>query len=166
MYLLQLIRECKEGLYGAVMMKQYYQDMVLAVMSTEDHEQTKLGLESFDEDMKHMMEVMWTAFTLFTFNRPVYWPSNVLCHMNTTDWYTGNCNFQFKIVLTHSCPLCGATCYILCSRLMNKLFNYAYFGLSLKRNVSDISLLFVILAAHCTLANSLYAIHCDTVHDV
>ena len=57
-------------------MKQYYQDMVLAVMSTEDHEQTKLGLESFDEDMKQMMEVrQLTLFTLFTFNRPVCWPS-------------------------------------------------------------------------------------------
>ena len=47
-------------------MKQYYQDMVLAVMSTEDHEPTKLGLESFDEHMKEMMEVSEVTLTSFS----------------------------------------------------------------------------------------------------
>ena len=68
-------------------MKQYYQEMVLAVMSTEDHEQTKLGLESFDEHMKEMMEV--PEFTLTGISDSLTAAQNVLLF-----W----CNFWYFIL--------------------------------------------------------------------
>lgn len=54
---LQLIRECKEVLLGAVTVKQYYQQMVGAVVSDEDGDKCEMDLEQFEEDMRRMMEV-------------------------------------------------------------------------------------------------------------
>ena len=56
--LLQLIRECKEVLLGSVMVKQYYQQMVVAVTAEEhSREKCETDLEAFEEDMKDMLEV-------------------------------------------------------------------------------------------------------------
>ena len=62
---LQLIHECKEVLLGAVKVKQYYQFMVLSVISSDCQDQTKLDLELFEEDMKSMLEVCAVSMQSF-----------------------------------------------------------------------------------------------------
>ena len=54
---MQLIRECKEVLLAAVTVKQYYQQMVGAVVSDEDGDKSEMDLEQFEKDMQSMMEV-------------------------------------------------------------------------------------------------------------
>ena len=51
------MRECKELLPNAVTVKQYYQQMVAAVVPDEDHEKFTMDIEQFDEDMQKTMEV-------------------------------------------------------------------------------------------------------------
>ncbi|CAG5120327.1 unnamed protein product, partial [Candidula unifasciata] len=56
----QLIRECKEVLKGATLVKQYYHYMVAAVMWDEELEaesKFEADLTEFDEDMKSMLDV-------------------------------------------------------------------------------------------------------------
>ncbi|KAK0064372.1 mitogen-activated protein kinase kinase kinase 4 isoform X1 [Biomphalaria pfeifferi] len=55
----QLIRECKEVLKGATMVKQYYHYMVDAVIWDEQEAEAKLetDLYEFDEDMKSILDV-------------------------------------------------------------------------------------------------------------
>ncbi|CAL1534129.1 unnamed protein product [Lymnaea stagnalis] len=55
----QLIRECKEVLKGATLVKQYYHYMVDAVMWDEHEAEAKFetDLTEFDEDMKSMLDV-------------------------------------------------------------------------------------------------------------
>ncbi|CAG5116904.1 unnamed protein product [Candidula unifasciata] len=55
----QLIRECKEVLKGASLVKQYYHYMVAAVMWDEMEAEDKFesDLTEFDEDMKSMLDV-------------------------------------------------------------------------------------------------------------
>ncbi|XP_071112541.1 mitogen-activated protein kinase kinase kinase 4-like [Haliotis cracherodii] len=54
----QLIRECKEVLKGAVLVKQYYQHMVASVMWDDNEAEEKFAtdLEQFDNDMKAMLD--------------------------------------------------------------------------------------------------------------
>ncbi|KAK7107487.1 mitogen-activated protein kinase kinase kinase 4-like isoform X2 [Littorina saxatilis] len=58
----QLIRECKEVLYAATVVKQYYQFMVDPVMWDEQEAEEKFAsdLERFDEDLKSMLEVYFS----------------------------------------------------------------------------------------------------------
>ncbi|XP_059154540.1 mitogen-activated protein kinase kinase kinase 4-like isoform X2 [Physella acuta] len=55
----QLIRECKEVLKGATLVKQYYHYMVDAVLWDEQEAEAKYetDLTEFDEDMKNMLDV-------------------------------------------------------------------------------------------------------------
>ena len=55
---LQLIRECKEVLQEAVLVKQYYLNMI-AVATGDDprQERAEAELETFEEDTKEMLEV-------------------------------------------------------------------------------------------------------------
>ena len=56
---IQLIRECKEVLRGAAIVKQYYQHMVSAVLCDDQEAEEKFAtdLEQFDYDMKCMLDV-------------------------------------------------------------------------------------------------------------
>ncbi|XP_064627504.1 mitogen-activated protein kinase kinase kinase 4-like [Lineus longissimus] len=59
----QLIHECKEVLHGAMLVKQYYKQMVSAVMWDSEVVEERLletDLEQFDDDMKSMMEVYFS----------------------------------------------------------------------------------------------------------
>uniref|UniRef100_A0A2C9K925 Mitogen-activated protein kinase kinase kinase N-terminal domain-containing protein n=1 Tax=Biomphalaria glabrata TaxID=6526 RepID=A0A2C9K925_BIOGL len=62
----QLIRECKEVLKGATMVKQYYHYMVDAVIWDEQEAEAKLetDLYEFDEDMKSILDVRQNADVL------------------------------------------------------------------------------------------------------
>jgi hypothetical protein len=57
---LKLIRECKEVLYAATLVKQYYQFMVDPVMADEQEAEEKFAsdLDQFDQDLKQMLEVI------------------------------------------------------------------------------------------------------------
>ena len=52
-FTLQLLRECKDVLQGAVIVKQYYQYMVYAVFAEEEI----MDLEQFDQDLRKMLDV-------------------------------------------------------------------------------------------------------------
>ncbi|XP_076445793.1 mitogen-activated protein kinase kinase kinase 4-like [Babylonia areolata] len=58
----QLIRECKEVLYAATIVKQYYQFMVDPVMWDEQEAEEKFAsdLEQFDQDLRSMLEVYFS----------------------------------------------------------------------------------------------------------
>ncbi|XP_041352279.1 mitogen-activated protein kinase kinase kinase 4-like [Gigantopelta aegis] len=58
----QLIRECKEVLRGAAIVKQYYQHMVTAVLWDDQEAEEKFAtdLEQFDYDMKCMLDVYFS----------------------------------------------------------------------------------------------------------
>lgn len=56
MFFLQLIRECKEVLLGAVMVKQYYQQMISPVLD-ESEERNDVELEQFEEDLRQILDV-------------------------------------------------------------------------------------------------------------
>ena len=61
---IQLIRECKEVLKGAALVKQYYKFMVNAVIWDEEEAEAKFerDLIEFDEDMKSMLDVsIWIS---------------------------------------------------------------------------------------------------------
>lgn len=47
------MRECKDVLQGAVIVKQYYQHMVFAVFAEEEI----MDLEQFDQDLRNMLDV-------------------------------------------------------------------------------------------------------------
>ena len=55
----QLIRECKDVLYAATLVKQYYQFMVDPVMLDEQEAEEKFAadLDQFDQDLRSMLEV-------------------------------------------------------------------------------------------------------------
>ncbi|XP_021362862.1 mitogen-activated protein kinase kinase kinase 4-like isoform X2 [Mizuhopecten yessoensis] len=58
-----LLRECKDVLRGAVIVKQYYQQMVASVRSDEEfaeEEENFPDLEQFDDDMRKMLEIYFT----------------------------------------------------------------------------------------------------------
>lgn len=57
--MLQLIRECKEVLQAATLVKQYYQYMVDPVMWDEQEAEEKFAsdLDQFDRDLRSMLDV-------------------------------------------------------------------------------------------------------------
>ena len=60
-HVFQLIHECKEVLKAGVIVKQYYQVMVQAVMWNDEvgaEENFERDLERFDDDMKAMLKVL------------------------------------------------------------------------------------------------------------
>ena len=66
----QLIHECKEVLKAGVIVKQYYQVMVQAVMWNDEvgaEENFERDLERFDDDMKAMLKVLTRFFLYFTY---------------------------------------------------------------------------------------------------
>ena len=67
-------------------------------------------------------------------------------HLHMTGRHACNCEVQFKIIVIYNCSLCRATCYILHSRLMNALFDYANFVLLRNGSFSIILQLFAIIS--------------------
>ncbi|TRY93363.1 hypothetical protein DNTS_032857, partial [Danionella cerebrum] len=53
----QLVRECKEVLKGGLLMKQYYQFMLRAVVTDPQSLQTNANIDEFEEDLHKMLEV-------------------------------------------------------------------------------------------------------------
>jgi hypothetical protein len=55
----QLLRECKEVILGAVLVKDYYLCMVDGIVSPEDsdHEKLENDIEEFEQDLQSMLEV-------------------------------------------------------------------------------------------------------------
>jgi hypothetical protein len=56
-FTLQLLRECKDVLQGAVIVKQYYQYMVYAVFAEEEI----MDLEQFDQDLRKMLDFFYPS---------------------------------------------------------------------------------------------------------
>lgn len=54
-FLLQLVRECKEVLKGGLLMKQYYQFMLREVL--DDLQKMDCNIDSFEEDLHKMLMV-------------------------------------------------------------------------------------------------------------
>lgn len=54
-FLLQLVRECKEVLKGGLLMKQYYQFMLREVL--DDLKKIDCNIDSFEEDLHKMLMV-------------------------------------------------------------------------------------------------------------
>ena len=55
--LFQLIRECKEVLVGAVMVKCYVQQMVGAVLTYKDKDLIENEFQQYEEDLQQILEV-------------------------------------------------------------------------------------------------------------
>ena len=57
--LFQIIRECKDILAKAVLVKQYYQHMIAAVLDDNElaAENSPMDLDKFDDDMSDMFKV-------------------------------------------------------------------------------------------------------------
>lgn len=57
----QIIRECKDILAKAVLVKQYYQNMIAAVLDDNElaAENSPMDLEKFDDDMSKMFKVAY-----------------------------------------------------------------------------------------------------------
>ena len=61
----QIIRECKDILAKAVLVKQYYQHMIAAVLDDNElaAENSPMDLENFDDDMSKMFKVQYKALS-------------------------------------------------------------------------------------------------------
>ncbi len=57
LFVLQLVRECKEVLKGGLLMKQYYQFMLRGVVTDPQGLQTNANIDEFEEDLHKMLVV-------------------------------------------------------------------------------------------------------------
>ena len=83
----QLIRECKDVLYAATLVKQYYQFMVDPVMLDEQEAEEKFAsdLDQFDQDLKSMLEVA-CCYCLFVSMRHFWWCITGICFIFVCFW--------------------------------------------------------------------------------
>ena len=69
--LFQLIRECKEVLVGAVMVKCYVQQMVGAVLTYKDKDLIENEFQQYEEDLQQILEVQQMHLLVPCQNLPV-----------------------------------------------------------------------------------------------
>ena len=80
----QIIRECKDILAKAVLVKQYYQHMIATVLDDNElaAENSPMDLENFDGDMSKMFKVQYKADN----TSGILW---TLCPLRLTDRKVG-----------------------------------------------------------------------------
>lgn len=74
-FLLQLVRECKEVLKGGLLMKQYYQFMLREVL--DDLQKIDCNIDAFEEDLHKMLMVSFKT-------REGIWSSTKSTGLNNT----------------------------------------------------------------------------------